>query len=104
MQHPASLTESELRRSAKKRVDLKMGFLTHLAVYLLVNGVFGLLAGDGFAVLGRLGSGQGAFLPIHGWTLGLAVHGVVTLLSLSGGNLREQLMQRELEALRRRAP
>jgi hypothetical protein len=33
----------------------------------------------------------------------LAIHGVVTFLSLSGDGLREQMMQAEIERLRRRA-
>lgn len=93
MQTPA--TEQDLQALAKKRVDLKMGFLTHLAVFVLVNG--------GFFLLGALGAGHAHPFPIWGWSLGLAIHGLVTLLSLQGSGLRQRLMTAELKALRERA-
>lgn len=87
----------QLRRQAKKRVEMKMGFLTHLLVFVCVNGglfVLGSLRGD-FDALHRL--------PLWGWALGLAIHGVVTLLALQGTDLRERMLQAELRTLRERA-
>ncbi|MBN8504093.1 MAG: 2TM domain-containing protein [Burkholderiales bacterium] len=87
----------QLRRQAKKRVEMKLGFLTHLLVFVCVNGglfVLGGLHGD-FRGLHRL--------PLWGWGLGLAIHGLVTLLSLQGTDLRERMLQAELRALRERA-
>ncbi|MCX2862159.1 2TM domain-containing protein [Paucibacter sp. PLA-PC-4] len=87
--------EQELREQAKKRVDMKMGFLVHLTVFLAVN--LGL-----FALNSLTGSPRWHVFPLWGWGLGLAIHGLVTLLALmSGGGLRERMMAAELERLRR---
>lgn len=88
-------TEQELRDQAKKRVDMKMGFLVHLTVFVAVN--------LSLIVLNSLTGGpRWHVFPLWGWGLGLAVHGLVTLLALmSGGGLRERMMAAELERLRR---
>ncbi|WP_374662191.1 2TM domain-containing protein [Inhella sp.] len=87
----------QLRRQAKKRVEMKLGFLTHLLVFVCVNG--------GLFVLGSLHGDFGGLhrLPLWGWGLGLAIHGLVTLLSLQGTDLRERMLQAEMRALRERA-
>lgn len=87
--------DAQLRRQARKRVEMKLGFLTHLLVFVCVNTGLYLLGGG---VDGRLHG-----LPLWGWGLGLAIHGLVTLLSLQGGDLRERMMQAELRSLRERA-
>lgn len=89
------LNDEELQKTAKRRVDIKMGFYTHLMVFILVNGGLYLLSG-------LTGSGRWHHFPLYGWGLGLAIHGVVTFLSLNGMGLREKLMAQEVEALRKR--
>ncbi len=85
----------QLTRLARRRVALKTGFAIHLLVYTLVNG--GLLA----AGLVRGGSGHlWQVAPLLGWGLGLAIHGVVTLLKLQGQGLRARLEAAELQRLR----
>lgn len=39
-------------------------------------------------------------VPVLG--LGLTIHGIVTFLSLQGDGLRDRVLQREIEALRRK--
>lgn len=89
------LTDDELRKAAKRRVDLKMGFYTHLLVFLLVNGGM-------FLLNGVTGSPRWHHFPLLGWGLGLAIHGIVTFVSLQGTGLREKMMADEMAALRRR--
>ncbi len=86
--------EQALRRRAKKRVEMKMGFLTHLLVYVLVNG--------GLMLLQGMRGGNWVHWPMFGWGIGLAIHGIVTLVALQGADMRERMMEREIEALRRR--
>lgn len=89
-----NLSDQELHEQAKKRVDIKMGFLVHLLVFVCVNTGLYLLNGV-------LGGAHWHFFPLWGWGLGLAIHGVVTLASLSGQGLRQRMMAQELERLRR---
>lgn len=85
-----------LRRQARKRVEMKMGFLVHLLVFVSVNG--------GLFLLSQLHVGAPwTRVPLWGWGLGLAIHGLVTLIALQGQGLRERLMDAELRALRERA-
>ncbi|WP_374438368.1 2TM domain-containing protein [Inhella sp.] len=90
------LNADDLQRLAKKRVEQKMGFLTHLLVFVLVN--------SGLYLLNLLrGGADWQIFPLWGWGLGLTIHGIVTLLSLQGQDLRERLLQAELRTLRERA-
>jgi len=54
-------------------------------------------------VIASLG-GRGAWnvWPLAGWGLGLAIHGLVTFISLRGDGLRERMIASEVERLRRR--
>ncbi|MFN0186574.1 MAG: 2TM domain-containing protein [Aquabacterium sp.] len=83
-------------RKAHRRVKLKLGFLTHLTVFVLVN------AGLWF-IAQTTGGGWSKF-PLWGWGLGLAIHGIVTLVALEGDGIRERMLRDEVDALRRKQP
>ncbi len=88
------MDDNELEQRARKRVGMKMAFATHLLVYTLVNA--GLL-------LASLAGGRGWFwAPLLGWGLGLAIHGIVTLVALRGQGLRDRMVAREVQRLRER--
>jgi hypothetical protein len=40
--------------------------------------------------------------PLFGWGIGLAVHGILTLLSLGGHGLHQRMLASELATLKRR--
>lgn len=80
---------------AMRRVRRKMGFFIHAAVYLMVNA--GLFALNQLAIP----SHPTHHLPLLGWGLGLAIHGIVTFVGLQGEGLRRQMVAREIEALQR---
>lgn len=85
--------DPEVLRRARKRVAMRMGFLTHLLVYALVNGAliaFNLVRG------GHLWS----FWPLFGWGIGLAAHGLSTWFALNGDGMRERMLKQEIERLR----
>lgn len=86
--------EAVLRKQAKRRVGMKMGFYTHALVYVLVN--LGL-----FAINSWKGGPVWAVWPLAGWGLGLAIHGVVTFIGLRGNGLRERMLNDEMDRLRR---
>ncbi len=92
---PGTTLDDDLLRRARRRVDLKTGWLTHALVYVLVNA--GLFALDQFT-----GAYRWSVWPLAGWGLGLAIHGIVVLLSLRGEGWREQMLAREVERLRQR--
>ena len=88
------MNESELHKLARKRVGMKMGFATHLLVYTLVNA--------GLAVASLSQGRQWHWGPLLGWGLGLAIHGIVTLVELRGQGLRDRMVASELQRLRER--
>jgi hypothetical protein len=89
------MERNDLEKRARRRVGLKIGWMIHATVYVLVN--LGLYAID------ALGGGHGWHVfPLAGWGLGLAIHGIVVLVALGGGGLRERMLAREIEALKQR--
>ena len=89
------LSDDDIRRRAKKRVDMKMGFYIHLLVFICVN--------LGLAALNALQGGhRWSIWPLGGWAIGLAIHGLVTFLSLRGDGLRERMLAQEIERLKGR--
>ena len=85
-----------IERQARRRVGMKMGLYVHTLVFVLVNaGMFAL----NFAI----GGTRWAHFPAYGWAVGLAIHGIVVFASLQGQGLREAMLQREIERLRRSA-
>ena len=88
------MTDLELQRLARKRVAMKTGFAIHLLVYTLVNA--------GLVALSLARGNQWHWGPLLGWGLGLAIHGLVTLLNLRGQGLRDQMVAAELQRLRSR--
>ena len=88
-------TDDQLRRSAKKRVGIKLGFYTHLLVFVLVNG--------GLYLLNQFtGGNRWHHYPLWGWGLGLAIHGLVTVILLQGTGLKARMLAAEIETLKRR--
>jgi hypothetical protein len=47
------------------------------------------------------GHPRATHFPLMGWALGLAIHGVVTLMSLQADGLRRRMLDQEVQALRR---
>lgn len=86
---------ADLARRAKRRVGMKLGFMAHLLVYLLVNGALVLINA-------AHGGDRWAQWPLFGWGIGLAIHGIVTFIGLQGDGLRERLLAEEIERLKAR--
>jgi hypothetical protein len=84
-----------LEARARRRVGLKLGFYIHALVFVLVNGAL-------FAINGLTGGGRWAHFPLWGWGLGLAIHGIVTLILVQGDGMRRRMLEKEIARLRRR--
>ena len=89
-----SARRDPIEREARRRVGMKMGFLIHALVFVLVN--LGM-----FALNVAVGGTRWAHFPAYGWAVGLAIHGIVVYARLQGFGLRETLLRREVERLRR---
>ena len=89
------MTPQDIERLATKRAGAKLGWYIHAAVYLVVN-LF-LFAVSRYA----FGTRAWSALPLLGWGLGLALHGLSVWFLGAGGGLRERMVQRERERLRR---
>ena len=77
--------------NAKKKVEARMSFYTHLAVYLVVTTMLTILnvtvAGDYLW----------AIWPIIGWGSGVIVHGLFTYVFDSQSSLKERLIEKEIQ-------
>ena len=89
------MSEDEMRRTAERRAHAKLGFRSHLVVYVIVNlGLAALNLGLSPQYLWFLWSAGG-------WGIGLVAHGASVYLD--GSNLRERMIAKEMERLRAEA-
>ena len=89
-------SEKELYEKARKRVEEKKGFYTHLAVYIVINILL--------VIIWAFPSGGGPpwfLFPLGGWGIGLLFHflGVFVFSKQTGWDRRE--MEKEVERMRR---
>ncbi|QBK04156.1 hypothetical protein DW355_04615 [Hylemonella gracilis] len=87
------LSPEQIERIARRRAGAKLGWYLHAVVYLLFNGVFLALSWLG------VGHRHWSLYPALGWGLGVVLHGIAVFVLGSG--LRERLVERERERLRR---
>lgn len=89
------LSAEELERLAHKRAGAKLGWYVHATIYVLVN-----LAIFAAAYFGLRSRPWNPFATI-GWGLGLALHGLSVFVLGSGSGLRQRMVERERERLKR---
>jgi len=89
------LSPEEIERLAQRRASAKLGWYTHAAVYVLVNLFLFAISRYGF------GTRPWSVAPLLGWGVGLALHGLSVFLLGKGSSLRERMVQKERERLRR---
>lgn len=89
------LSPDQIDRLARKRAGAKLGWYTHAAVYVLVNLALFALSDQGF------GQRRWSVFPLIGWGVGLALHGVSVFVLGAGGGLRERMVEKERERIRR---
>lgn len=90
------LSEEEIYQQARKRVEEKKGFFTHLAAYIIVNAMLVLI----WAFVSR--SPYPWFIwPLGGWAIGLLFHflGVFVFSKRTDWERRE--VEKEAEKLRK---
>ena len=85
------MEHNDLVRIARRRAAAKFGFMIHLTVFVAVNAML-------FFINQRTTPGVSWFaFPLGGWAIGLAIHGL--LVMLSGSGLRERMVESELRRL-----
>jgi len=89
------MSSDEIDRLARRRAGAKLGFYSHAAVYALVNLFIWLVSDRAF------GGRPWTPFPLLGWGLGLALHAISVFVLGQGSSLRERLVEREREKLRR---
>ena len=82
--------ENDAYERAKKRVEEKMGFYSHLAVYLIVNAI--LL----FINLTQSPRGYWFFWPLLGWGIGVFFHGMGVFVWGEGSSLKNRMIEKEM--------
>ena len=95
MTTPDTAYRDPLEARARRRVKIKLGFATHLFIYVCVN--LGL-----WLISTVSGTGRWHIFPLMGWGLGLAIHGLVTFIALQGDGLRGRMLDDEIRRLRER--
>jgi hypothetical protein len=78
-------------QNAKRTVERKLGFYTHLSVFLVVNtGLF----------LLNLTQGSGrpwAMFPLFGWGIGLLFHGLAVFLHGAKAGWKQRMIDNEMK-------
>jgi hypothetical protein len=87
------MTDAELETRAKKRVEARVGFVIHAAIYIIAN--------TGFVAIWALsGTGYPWFVwPMLGWGIGIVSHGL-TLAFGPDSERGQRAIERELHRLR----
>ena len=76
---------------AKERVEEKLGFFSHLAVYVVVNAILLIIN------LTQSPHDLWFYWPLAGWGIGVFFHGMGTFVWGEGSSIKERMIQKELE-------
>lgn len=82
--------ETDAYEKARKRVEEKMGFFSHLAVYLVVNTILLIIN------LTQSPRALWFFWPLLGWGIGLFFHGMGTFVWGEGSSLKQRMIEKEM--------
>lgn len=87
------MTETDLYEQARRRVDAKIGFFTHLGVYVVVNALL--------IIINLQSSPEQLWFywPLLGWGIAIAFHALGVFVFFRGSLLKERLISRELRKL-----
>lgn len=84
------MENQETYEKAKKRVEAKMGFFMHLAIFILVNILL--------IIINYTTSPQYLWFkwPLIGWGIGLLFHALSVFVYSEGSSLKEQMIKKEM--------
>ena len=83
--------DQEAYERAKSRVEAKLGFFIHLAVYIVVNGLL--------IIINMSTSPKYLWFiwPLIGWGIGVIFHGLGVFFLTSGAGIKERLIEKEMK-------
>jgi len=90
------MSEEELYRLARKRVEEKKGFYTHFAVYICVNILL--------VIIWAFPGGRGYpwfFWPLGGWGIGVLFHFLGVFVFSRPSNWERREIEKEVENLKK---
>lgn len=90
------MEHQEAYEKAKKRVEAKIGFYIHLAVFVGVNLLL---------IVINLVTAPGHLWfrwPLMGWGIGLFLHGLGVFASFKGDSIKKRMIEKEIETMRKR--
>jgi hypothetical protein len=76
---------------AKERVEEKVGFISNLAAYVIINAFLLWLDFREDRTI------DWAYWPLIGWGIGLVFHGLYTFVLGEGSALKERMIKKEME-------
>jgi hypothetical protein len=82
--------DTDAYEKAKRRVEEKIGFFSHLGVYVVVNVVLLLI---------NLTQSRGDYWfywPLFGWGIGVFFHGMGVFVWGEGSGLKERMIEKEM--------
>lgn len=89
------MTPDDIERLARRRAGAKLGWYIHATAFVVINLALFAFSYHGF------GSRRWTVFPLLGWGLGLVLHGISVFVLGPGSGLRERMVQKERERLRR---
>jgi uncharacterized ion transporter superfamily protein YfcC len=91
---PETMNEEEIYKQARKYVQDKKDFVTHLCIYIVVNTMLAII----WAITSR---GYPWFIwPMLGWGVGLVFHGLSVFVFDRQGNWERSEVEKEAARLR----
>lgn len=92
---PETMSDEEIYKLARKRVQDKKDFLNHLAVYIVVNAalviIWAITTGPGYAWF---------IWPMFGWGIGIVFHGLSVFVFDRQGSWERSEIEKEAAKLR----
>ena len=87
------MEDKEAYERAAKRVEAKLEFYRHLAIYIAVNILL--------IIINLVTSTETLWFiwPLLGWGIGIAVHAIQVLIIPSESSLKDRMIEREIEKL-----
>ena len=85
------MDEEKAYERAKERVEEKVGFISHLAAYIILNAFLFFLDYRQDKTI------DWAYWPLIGWGIGLLFHGLNTFVFGEGSAWKERMIKKEMD-------